>query len=199
MSARSGSGQTARIDPTTADLASLMRRVQDGDQGAFATLYDHLAPAVYGAALRVVRDPALAQDITQEAFVELWRTAARFDPTRGSVLPWAVTIVRRRAIDRVRAEESQRDRIAQLATRRDDEAGDVGDPGDTVVSTLDARRVRRALLLLPPDQRDVIGMAFLDGHSHAVIAEHLHLPLGTVKSRIRGALQRLATALREDA
>jgi RNA polymerase sigma-70 factor, ECF subfamily len=178
-----------------ADLVGLLVLVQQGDRDAFATLYDELAPLVYGTALKVVRDAALAEDVAQEVFVELWSTAVRFDAARGSVTTWVTTIARRRAVDRVRREESQRRRVVDLAARRPDDAPT---PADTVLASMEAHRVQRALLLLPPDQRQVVQLAFLDGDSHSSIATKLSLPLGTVKSRVRGGLQRLATALKEE-
>jgi RNA polymerase sigma-70 factor, ECF subfamily len=187
---------TDRTGAATAELADLMTLVQQGDRDAFAALYDALAPLVLGTAVRVLRDGALAEDVTQEVFVEVWSTAPRFDPARGSVTTWVTTIARRRAVDRVRREESQRQRIVTLATRRPDEAPM---PSDTVIESIEARRVQRALLLLPPDQRQVVQLAFLDGHSHSAIAAKLSLPLGTVKSRVRGGLQRLASTLKEEA
>lgn len=195
MNGASTNDHTGRIDASSAELLSLMEMVQKGDRRAFATLYDRLAPVVYGAALRVVRDPELAEDVAQEAFVELWSIASRFDGSRGSVASWAITIVRRRAIDRVRKEESQRSRAQQLITRRADEV-DLVD--ETVVDSMAAQRVRRAIMLLPADQRHVVRLAFLDGFSHSVIAEQLNVPLGTVKGRVRGALARLSATLKEE-
>jgi len=174
------------------DLSALFARVQLGDHAAFADLYDALAPLVFGAVKRIVRDPAMSEEVTQEVFVELWTSAARFDPTRGVVQTWAVTIARRRAIDRVRSEQSQRNRIEQLGQRRPDvEDG----TDDTVVASLDAGRVSRALAELPTDQRQIIQLAFIDGYSHSDIADRLGLPLGTVKGRVRGGLQRLSGKL----
>jgi RNA polymerase sigma-70 factor, ECF subfamily len=180
---------------TTAELADLMTLVSQGDRDAFADLYDRLASLVYATVLRVVRDGALAEDVTQEVFVEVWSTAPRFDAMRGAVATWVTTVARRRAVDRVRREESQRRRVINLASRRSD---DVPLTAETVVESIEARRVHRALLLLPPDQRQVVQLAFLDGESHSAIAAKLSLPLGTVKSRVRGGLQRLALALKEE-
>jgi RNA polymerase sigma-70 factor, ECF subfamily len=185
----------AHADRTAADLTALMLRVQHGDRDAFAVLYDRLSALVYGVIVKVVRDTTIAEDVAQEAFVELWSTAARFDQARGSVATWAATIARRRAVDRVRREESQRQRVTALAARRVDDPPAVA---ETVVQSIEAGRVRQAMLLLPPDQRQVVQLAFLDGHSHSTIADELRLPLGTVKSRVRGALQRLAAALKEE-
>jgi RNA polymerase sigma-70 factor, ECF subfamily len=169
-----------------------MERVQRGDDAAFAELYDLLAAVVFGTVKRVLRDPAMTEEVTQEVFVELWRTATRFDPERASVSTWAVTIARRRAVDRVRKEQSQRDRVERAGVRRRDEAVA---PDEVVIASLDVQRVERALASLPDDQRQVIEMAFIDGDSHAAIAEFLDLPLGTVKGRVRGGLKKLAGRL----
>lgn len=169
-----------------------MARVQGGDNDAFAQLYDNLAGAVFGTVTAVVRDPAMSEEVTQEIFVELWRTAPRFDRTRAGVATWAITIARRRAVDRVRREQSQRNRVAELATRRDE---DVSDPDELVVDTMEAEQVRAALGRLPDDQREIIELAFLHGQTHGEIAERLDLPLGTVKGRVRGGLRRLRREL----
>jgi len=181
-----------RITTAPPDLSALFERVQRGDQEAFADVYDAVAPLVYSAVKRVLRDPAMSEEVTQEVFVELWTTAARFDATRGVVSTWAVTIARRRAIDRVRSEQSQRNRVEQLGQRRPDVDESVD---DAVVASLDAERVSRALAELPADQRQIIQLAFIDGYSHSDIAAQLGLPLGTVKGRVRGGLQRLSGKL----
>jgi len=174
------------------DLMTLMVGVQQGDERAFAELYDALSAVVFGTVKRVLRDPAMSEEVAQEVFVELWRTAERFDPERASVSTWAVTLARRRAVDRVRREQSQRDRIERAGQKRAEEAPM---PDDAVVASLDAERVSRAVADLPDDQRAVIEMSFIDGESHAVIAERLDLPLGTVKSRVRGGLKKLSGTL----
>ena len=184
--------QAEPITTRSPHLTALFERVQLGDRDAFAELYDAIAATVFGAVKRVVRDPAMSEEVTQEVFVELWTSASRFEPERGSVATWALTIARRRAIDRVRAEQSQRNRIDQLGQRRQpsETAAD-----DQVVASIAARQVADALAELPPDQRQVIRLAFLDGLSHADIADRLDLPLGTVKGRVRGGLQKLSVKL----
>lgn len=174
------------------DLMSLMQLVQAGDDAAFAALYDELAGVVFGTVKRVLRDPAMSEEVTQEVFVELWRTAARFDPDRASVSTWAVTMARRRAVDRVRREQSQRDRIERSGHLR---PADVDTPDDTVVASIEAERVSRAVSELPEEQRIVIEMAFIHGDSHGDIAARLDLPLGTVKGRVRLGLKKLGGKL----
>lgn len=174
------------------DLVSLMQLVQRGDEAAFAALYDELAAAVFGTVKRVLRDPAMSEEVTQEVFIELWRTAARFDPERASVTTWAITMARRRAVDRVRREQSQRDRIERSGAQR---SSDNNAPDDAVVASMEAERVNRAVAELPDEQRIVIQLAFLDGDSHAEIAERLDLPLGTVKGRVRLGLKKLSDRL----
>lgn len=169
-----------------------MQLVEHGDEAAFATLYDELAGAVFGTVKRILRDPAMSEEVTQEVFVELWRTSSRFDPERASVSTWAITMARRRAVDRVRREQSQRDRIERSSTQRQPES-EMTD--DTVVASIEAERVNRALAELPDEQRIVIQMAFLDGDSHGEIAERLDLPLGTVKGRVRLGLKKLGGRL----
>ncbi len=176
----------------TPDLTTLIERVQHGDQDAFAEVYDAVAPMVFSAVSRVLRDPAMSEEVTQEVFVEIWTHAGRFDPEKASVSTWAVTIARRRAIDRVRTEQSQRNRIEQLGRRRP-EAVTLTD--DAAVTRIEGQRVDRALADLPPDQREIIELAFIEGLSHSTIAARLGLPLGTVKGRVRGGLQRLSSAM----
>lgn len=173
------------------DLDALVVNVRVGDHRAFASLYDALAPRVFGVVARIVRDPAMSEEVTQEVFVELWRKASRYDPTRASVTGWATMIARRRAIDRVRAEQSRRDAADAAAAVPDD-------PEPVPLSVIDrdeAARVRAALAALPDGQRDVIRLAFLDGRTHQDIAEALEIPLGTVKGRVRLGLARLRAGL----
>ena len=165
-----------------------MARIANGDELAFGELYDELSPAVYGMVMRVVRDPAQSEEVTQEVFVDLWHQAARFDSTRGGVRSWAVTIAHRRAVDRVRSEQSLRDRH-----RRDAAAppGAPTTPPDAVLDSLDRDRARRALTELSHAHRQALELAFFDGLTQVEIADQLGVPLGTVKTRIRDGLTRL--------
>lgn len=173
-------------------LSEAFARVQRGDQRAFAIVYDELAPKIFGTVKRVLRDPAMSEEVTQEVFVEIWQQAGRFDSDRASVATWALTMARRRAVDRVRREQSQRNRAEALAGQRDDISTE---PGQQVVDGLEAGALRDALAQLPDDQRDVLVLSFLEGMAHGDIADRLQLPLGTVKGRVRGGLKKLRAGL----
>lgn len=191
---RRSAGSEPSTGPAADPADELLRRTAAGDEAAFAALYDHVAPAVYGTVKRVVRDPAQADEVTQEAFLDVWRTAARFDSTRGSAMTWVLVVAHRRAVDRVRSEESQRRRAERL--RQAPEV--MASAADTdVLDGLDRARVGRAVANLTPMQRQSVELAFYNGHTHAEISNMLDLPLGTVKTRIRDGLIRLRDALEE--
>lgn len=170
-------------------LVALLRQSARGDQAAFAELYDATAARLHGLVLRVVRDPAQADEVTQEAYLEIWRTSARFDQAKGSALSWLMTIGHRRAVDRVRS--------AQAASRRDtdylrderEEGPDV--TAEAALAGLEARRVRTALATLTLVQREAIELAYFGGYTHTEVAALLDLPIGTAKTRIRDGLIRL--------
>jgi RNA polymerase sigma-70 factor (ECF subfamily) len=178
-----------RVDP---DLTTLIASVADGDQAAFASLYDALSPTIFGVVRRVVRDGSQAEEVTQEVFVEIWRQATRFDGERGSVRTWAVTIAHRRAVDRVRSEQSHRDRQVTVGAT----AVEVpSSPEEDAVDAEDRQRARAAMATLPSAQREALELAFYDGLTHVQISEHLGVALGTVKTRIRDGLIRLRTSM----
>jgi RNA polymerase sigma-70 factor, ECF subfamily len=181
-----------RVDTGNLDLETCIGRVAAGDQAAFAVMYDQLAPAVFGVARRVLRDPSQAEEVTQEVFTEIWRQATRFDVGRGSVRTWAVTIAHRRSVDRVRSEQAHRDR--QLRNAAVDVAADPT-PEDTAVDSEDRERARAAMAELSDAQREALELAFYNGLTHVQIADHLGIALGTVKTRIRDGLIRLRTTL----
>jgi RNA polymerase sigma-70 factor, ECF subfamily len=178
-------------------LDRLLAMVARGDEQAFAELYQRVAAAVFGLVSKVVRNPSQSEEVTQEVFVELWRTASRFDPARGSARSWIMTCAHRRAVDRVRSSES--------AARRDDLAGrrDQGRPYDEVVeqveSGLEREHVRRGLEALTELQREAVVLAYYGGYTHREISELLGVPSGTVKTRLRDGLIRLRDHLGVDA
>jgi RNA polymerase sigma-70 factor (ECF subfamily) len=174
------------------DHCALMARVARGDQAAFALLYDELAPTVYGVVRRVVRDPTQSEEVTQEVFVELWRTAGRFDPCRGRVRTWATSIAHRRAVDRVRSEQAWRDRQQRHAAT----SGVAADgPPQLVIDSIDRDRARHALFALSDVQRRALELVYFDGLTHVQVADRLGVPLGTVKTRVRDGLIRLRTMM----
>jgi RNA polymerase sigma-70 factor, ECF subfamily len=175
----------AAVDPAQAAF----ERVRLGDEAAFAEFYDEIGGVVYGTVLRVVRNPAQAEEVTQEVFVELWRTATRFDPTRGSVRAWAATMAHRRAVDRVRSEQSARDREVVDATRDLRPAHD--HVAEDVAAQFDRERVAHALEGLTEPQREAVTMAYYGGLTYREVAIRLDLPEGTVKTRIRDGLIKL--------
>ena len=174
-------------------LVALLARSSRGDEAAFAELYDLTSARVYGLARRVVRDPAQAEEVAQEAYLEVWRQSARYDDARGNPLAWILTIVHRRAVDRVRAAESARQRDTRYATVGDGPDYDVVE--ETVTATLETARVRKALTSLTAVQREAITLAYYGGYTHREVSELLDVPLGTVKTRMRDGLIRLRDTL----
>ncbi len=171
------------------DLAGLLRLSARGDEQAFARVYDATAPRVHGLVLRVLRDPAQSEEVTQEIFLEVWRTAARYDVSRGSALAWLMTIAHRRAVDRVRAAEASTRREATYHEQNQEVAHDA--TSDAATAALDAHRVRQAMESLTEVQREAVGLAFFGGYTHTEVARLLDLPVGTAKTRIRDGLIRL--------
>jgi len=176
----------------------LLRRIGRADEEAFRELFRRYSPNAMALARRVVRQPFIAEEIVQEAFLAAWRNAGGYSEGRGSVRSWLMTMVHHRAVDAVRREESQR-RRAEDAQAEDVLA--VEDPADTVVARLglpeERRAVRAALEDLPAEQRQVIELMYFDGLSQSKVSERLGLPLGTVKSRTLLGMRRLRSSLIE--
>lgn len=168
---------------------ALLGACAQGDREAFGLLYRMLSPAAYGLALRVLRDEHLAQDALQEAFTAVWQEADRFDPALGSGRGWVLRLAHRRAVDRVRREEADRRRSVAWGT------GQLEPDHDSVAEVVelraDHRRVRAALAGLTPLQREALELAYRRGMTQSQVAEHLGIPLGTAKTRLRDALHRL--------
>lgn len=173
----------------------LLVAVAGGDTTAFSVLYDRVTPQVLGVALRVLRDRALAEEVSQEVMVEVWRKATRFDPERGTASGWITTLAHRRAVDRVRSEQASRDRDDRVSRRDEPRAFDA--VADEVQVRLDHWQVRRAMAELTERQREAIELAYFGGHTYRDVARVLDIPEGTAKSRLRDGLLRLRHALED--
>lgn len=174
-------------------LAVLLTQAATGDEGAFAEIYDLTAARVHGMVLRVLRDPAQSEEVTQEVFLEIWRSASRFSRERGTALSWIITIAHRRAVDRVRSSQAASDRDHHYRAASHTPAHDT--TAETVGARLEAARVHRALEGLTEVQRQAVTLAYLGGYTHTEVASLLDLPLGTAKTRIRDGLIRLRDTL----
>ena len=179
------------VPPGPPELGDLLRKVARGDEAAFSALYDAVSARVFGLVRRVLRDPAQAEEVSQEAFVEVWRTASRYDPAKGSATSWIFTIAHRRAVDRVRSEQASADRVRRVATEEV--------PYDEVVEEATARleqqQVRRCMQTLTELQREAITLAYYQGYTYREVAELLEAALPTIKTRMRDGLIRLRDCL----
>jgi RNA polymerase sigma-70 factor, ECF subfamily len=184
------------VEPDALDWERrLHRRLVDGERSAFADLYDQFAGVVFGVAMRVTGNRQPAEDVSQAVFLEVWQHPERFDPARGSWRAWLATLAHHGGVDWVRREEAGR--------RRDEAQGDpnfehVPDVGEALESVLIAEQVRTVLARLPDDERTPIRLAYFGGRTYRQVAHDLALPEGTVKSRVRSGLHRMAQALHSE-
>ena len=167
--------------PSEQDDASLLALVQRGDEQAMASLFDRYSKVVYSVALRVLRDPASAEDVLQEIFMQIWRSPDGFVATRGSLGGWLAVVSRNRSIDSLRRKRptESMDEIALASPYN---------LANDSEHTLMMEKTRAIVMTLPAEQRKTLEMAFFDGLTHSEIAEMTGDPLGTVKTRIRSAL-----------
>ena len=184
------------------ELAQLMSRSALGDRAAFARLYDLTSPHLFAVVLRIQRDRALAEDLLQEVYINVWRSLGSFDAAQSQPMTWLTSVARNRAIDSLRRGQTQ---PAMLSVHRDDDddgpdldqqvADEGPGPLDLLAQAGDARRLDLCMKGLTSPQRQSVALAFFDGLSHAEVAEHLQQPLGTVKSWVRRALLSLRECL----
>lgn len=178
------------------EQAHLVAAMARGDKTAMASLYDQLSGPLYSLARQMLGNPAEAEDLVQDIFLQLWRTAASYDPARGPVFSWAVTLTRNRAIDRLRMHKRRGELlVAAGPDLQPTAAGRDGDSADILWWREKAGAVRHALTALAPEQRTAIELAFFGGLTQQEIAARLDEPLGTVKARIRRGLLRLRDTL----
>lgn len=200
MSPDSGSvhrhtGTPDAATPASDEASTLLRRCARGDESAFADLYDSTHGRLFGLALRVVRDPAQAEEVLQESYLAIWRESAQFDPTRASALSWMLTLTHRRAVDRVRSAEAAGRREDTYGQRSQQPAYD--STAEQAHADLEGARVRKAMAELTDTQRQALELAYFGGYTHTEVAALLDLPLGTAKTRIRDGLIRLRDAMGE--
>lgn len=174
------------------DLNELLKRVSRGDEKAFGAVYDALGASVYGMAKRVIRDPARAEEVSQEVFIQVWQSATRFDASRGNAKSWVLTLAHRRAVDAVRHD--------QAATNRENKydwssGPDFDEVAETVTISLEHEQVRRCLDSLTDLQREAVNLAYYKGYTYAEVAESLSANPATVKTRMRDGLVRLRDCL----
>ena len=177
--------------PLTAD--QLLSLVAQGDQAAFAKLYDQMAPRVLGLVRRLLRDHAQSEEVTQEIFLEIWQNATRYDSSKGGASTWIMTMSHRRAVDRVRASQSSRDRDTKIGIR--DYDADYDNVSETVQTRIEHERVEKAMQRLTELQRQAVSLAYYGGYSHSEVANLLSVPIGTVKTRLRDGMIRLRDEL----
>jgi RNA polymerase sigma-70 factor (ECF subfamily) len=185
---RSGS-----VSSTAHEDATLLARVGDGDEGAIEALYNRYGGACFGLARRILDDAQLAEDVVQQVFLALWKGTG-YDASRGAVSTWLMSMTHHKAIDVLRRESTRRKRLAGEQELLELQATGPG-PDDEVWARLRAERTRDGLRQLPPEQREVLLLAYYGGYTQREIADMTGLPLGTVKSRTLTAMRRLREEL----
>lgn len=167
----------------------LLRQVALGAESAFESLYDAMASRVFGLVLRVLRDQAQSEEVTQEVFVEAWQQAKRFDPSRGTAASWLLTIAHRRAVDRVRSSQASQARDMRIGIKEFQDSYD--DVEENAILHDESLRAVQALQRLNQAQREAIHLAYFGGYTHTEVAELLKIPVGTAKTRIRDGMNKL--------
>ena len=202
MTAFAMGSKTSEPRQSTRDLGGLIALVALRNQAAFKELYDATVGCLLAIVVRLLRDPAWAEEVIQEVYVSVWNTAPNYSPAKAQPMTWLMAIARNKAIDALRSTESDRKTIVRPVAREDGDddslpeiADETAGPLERLVQAIDAGRLRHCLQALEPAQRQAIALAFYDGLTHAELAEHLHQPLGTVKAWVRRGLERLRPCL----
>ena len=176
------------------ELSGLIAKTAQGDEIALGSLYDQTCSHVYGLALRVLNDPTMAEEVTLDVYMQVWRQASQFNQQRGKPIVWLAVLTRSRAIDRLRVGQQERERREPLDVVTEEIDTD-SNPEESTVYSEQCRFVQQALASLASEQRQVIEMAYFGGLSQSEIATQLGEPLGTVKTRIRLGMNKLRTIL----
>lgn len=176
-------------------LRDLLALVAAGDRPAFTRFYDLTSSRIYGLAVRVVRDRHYAEEIVQEAYLQYWQRAADYDPTRGSVITWMMTIAHRRAVDRVRTEDMQTERLSEYGVRAAEPEMTQDLPLEAVLRSVEVSAVHTCLGHLTELQQGSLEMSYFGGLTYPEVAARTDTPLPTTKSRIRDGLRRLRSCL----
>lgn len=195
----SSAGAAARREPTVplSGLAALVAQMAQGRQDALARLYDETSSMLNGLLLRILERPEDAEEVLLDVYMKAWKYAGRYSDKRGSVAAWLMIMARNAAIDRIRQKRAQPKTLAfELESTPEPESAEAS-PEEQSVERERRRRVQMVLRELPPEQREVVELAFFGGLTHAELAERLREPLGTIKSRIRMGLLRLRGLIEE--
>jgi len=192
-----GASPRRQQEPASGALAELVAEIAQGSQEALARLYDHTSPMLNGLLLRILERPEDAEEVMLDVYMKAWKYAGRYTDQRGSVSAWLMIMARNAAIDRIRQKRAQPKTLAfEPAVTPEPEAADAS-PEEQTAERERRRRVQKVLKELPPEQREVVELAFFGGLTHAELAERLREPLGTIKSRIRMGLIRLRGLIEE--
>jgi RNA polymerase sigma-70 factor (ECF subfamily) len=172
---------------------TLLARIAGGDQEAFGALYDDISPRVFGLIRRLLVDYSQSEEVTQEVFLEIWQSASHYEPSKGGASTWILTMAHRRAVDRIRASQSSRDRDVRIGIR--DYVAEYDNVSETVEVSIENERVKEAMSQLTELQRQAVTLAYYGGYSHSEVATLLSVPIGTVKTRLRDGMIRLRDEL----
>ena len=181
----------SNVNGSNAEDAALIRRMVDADETALGALYDRWVRSLYSLALHLLRDPDEAEDVVEETFWQAWRKAGSYEPSKGAVSTWLLTIGRRKALDRLRARKRNREDTIDGESSFDDLPSRSPDPASETEGSELREHIRAALNELPQEQREVLELGYFSGLSQAEIAEATGQPLGTIKTRMRLAMQKL--------
>jgi RNA polymerase sigma-70 factor, ECF subfamily len=183
----------SRIWLVTADLDALLRRVAHRDVEAFTAFYDDTRARVYGLITRVLRDPGYSEETTQDVYLQVWNSAANYDPNAGTPLAWLMTLAHRRAVDRVRSEQAASQRESRYGAATVDLPADR--VAEAVIHSDERRQVTECLGSLSDAQRESIQLAYYEGLTYSQVSERLSTNLATIKSRMRDAIRVLRNCL----